>query len=494
MKREFLLEAFCGQTRLAVLEDGALSELYYERPGEEKLSGNLYLGRVQNILPGMNAAFVDIGQEKNAFLYAGDIPVDPREANELADRMKDARIEKMIRPGQELLVQVVKEPGGTKGCRISSHVTVPGRMTVLLPTVSYAGVSKKITDSAERERLHAIAEKLIGDGGMGVIVRTAAEGASAEALAEDYRAAVELWRQIENRARHAAAPKLIHSDGSLALQVVRDMLDERTDAVRVDGRALFQEVLAHARALTPRLADRVVEYAGERPLFDVHGVDTALSKAMAHRVWLRSGGTLVIDETEALTVIDVNTGKFVGRKSFDETVYRLNCEAAVQIARLLRLRDVGGIVVIDFIDMDSQAQRDGLLQILREATQADRNRTNVVGFTSLGLVEMTRKKVRRPLSKQLGHVCPACQGAGIVDSYENIAYAAARELWARGRAAPGCKLLVETSAPVAGWLRTVGKPENVSAWVAVSEMAEGEAYRIAPADCAALPAGARELK
>lgn len=494
MNREFLLEAVKGQTRLAVIEDGALCELYYERPGSEKLSGNLYLGRVQNILPGMNAAFVDIGQDKNAFLYAGDIPVDSGEAQELADRMKNVRIERMIHPGQELLVQVIKEPGGTKGCRISSHVTVPGRMCVLLPTVSYVGISRKIVDSAERERLRAIASALVGEDGMGIIVRTAAEGADAQALQADYRAAYELWREIELRAGRARAPKLIHSDGSLALRVARDMLDDTATAVRVDGEAPYGEVRRYAELLAPEYADRVALHAGGTPLFDLYRVDAQADKRMGRHVWLKSGGSLVIDETEAMTVVDVNTAKFVGGKSFGETVFKLNCEAAREIARLLRLRDIGGIIIIDFIDMNNARDQDALLELLRELMAGDRNRTNVVGFTGLGLVEMTRKKVRRPLSKQLMHVCPNCSGQGMVPSYETTARRIVRELWRRNRAGSEGALLVEAAEPVAGWLKTIGAPEGVHAFVRVDSGLPEAEYRISPVGEGALPAGSKLLK
>ena len=493
MKRELLLEAVAGQTRLAVVEDDKLCELYYERPGSEYLSGNLYLGRVQNVLPGMNAAFVDIGLDKNAFLYAGDIPVDTREAGDLADRMRGARIEKMLHPGQELLVQVVKEPGGTKGCRVSSHITVPGRMTVLLPTVSYVGISRKIVDPAERDRLHEIAAELTGDSGMGVIVRTAAMGVDAGALRSDYASACALWREIETRARVARAPKRIHSDGSLALRAVRDMLDDSVEVIRVDGAALFRRTMGYARLLAPQLAGRVVEYAGETPLFDLYRVDVQADRRMGRHVWLKSGGSLVIDETEALTVIDVNTGKFVGGKSFDDTVFRLNCEAAKEIARLIRLRDIGGIIVIDFIDMDSQADRDALLKLVTELVAADRNRTNVVGFTGLGLLEMTRKKSRRPLTKQLMHVCPACGGRGAVPSYETTARRAIREVWVRGRSHPQGALLVEAAPPVAGWLNTIGAPEGMEVYAAPDARLPESEYRISPAGHP-LPDGARRLK
>lgn len=494
MKKEFLLETVRGQTRLAVMEDSQLCELYYERPGSEKLSGNLYLGRVQNILPGMNAAFVDIGQDKNAFLYAGDIPVDPREAQELAGRMKNERIERMIRPGQEILVQVIKEPGGTKGCRISSHVTVPGRMTVLLPSVRYVGISKKITDEAERDRLYAIAEQLVEEGGMGVIVRTAAEGIDEQTLRSDYLAACALWKVIERQAKHAKAPRLIHSDGSLALRAVRDMLDETVDAVRVDDKTLLEEMLGYARLLAPKFVDRFVEHTNSTPLFDVYRVDAQADKHMGRHVWLKSGGSLVVDETEAMTVIDVNTGKFVGNRSFDETVFKLNCEAAREIARLLRLRDIGGIIIIDFIDMDSQAHRDELIRLLREQMAEDRNRTNVVGFTGLGLVEMTRKKVRRPATKQLMHTCSSCGGYGMVPSFETTARRVVRELWVRKRAGSEGTLLVRAAEPVVGWLKTIGAPKGMRVFVCAEEkLSEGE-YSISPAAESELPGESKLLK
>ena len=494
MKREFLLETVKGQTRLAVIEDGQLCELYYERPGSEKLSGNLYLGRVQNILPGMNAAFVDIGQDKNAFLYAGDIPIDTREEQELAHRMKGLRIEKMIRPGQEILVQVIKEPGGTKGCRISSHITVPGRMTVLLPSVSYVGISKKITDAAERDRLYAIASRLIGDSGMGIIVRTAAEGESEEALQADYRTACELWNTIALRGKTASAPTLIHRDGSLALRVVRDMLDETADALRIDDESLFDEVCSYAKMLAPEYADRIHKHSSPTPLFDIHRVDAQADKRMGRHVWLKSGGSLVIDETEALTVIDVNTGKFVGSKSFEETVFKLNCEAALEISRLLRLRDIGGIIIIDFIDMESHEHREQLLSMLREMMQGDRNRTNVIGFTSLGLVEMTRKKVRRPITKQLMHICSDCGGCGFVPSFETTARRIIRELWVKGRSGFEGTLLVKASEPVVGWLKTIGAPDGMRVFACADAALPPNEFSISPAGEKDLPAGSKLLK
>ncbi len=491
MDKKFLMETVQGQTRLALIEDGALCELYYERPGGEKLSGNLYLGRVQNILPGMNAAFVDIGEEKNAFLYAGDVPT---ESQELSDRLGRMRIEQLIRPGQEILVQVTKEPGGTKGCRVSRHVTVPGRMTVLLPTVQYAGVSRKIVDPAERDRLHGIAEGLVEDSGMGIIIRTVAQGASESELSEDYRAACMLWEEIAQRAKHAKAPKLIHSDGNLTLRLVRDLLDESVTEVYTDGEVLYREALHFAEMLATEQRDKIILHDGETPLFDIYRVDAQADKAMNRHIWLKSGGSIVIDETEAMTVVDVNTGKYVGRKSFDETVFKLNCEAAREIARLIRLRDIGGIIIIDFIDMQRAEDRDALLKLLRELTASDRNRTNVLGFTGLGLIEMTRKKVRRPITKQLMHMCPSCSGQGLVPSYETTARRILRELWVRNRASKQGALLVEASAPVAGWLLTLGAPEGMKVYAAARQDLPEQEYRILPADERALPEGSKLLK
>ena len=283
MVKRILLETVADETRLAVMEDGALCELHLDRPGEEKRTGNLYLGRVQNILPGMNAAFVDIGLDKNAFLYAGDIPLD---SPELAARVKETRIERMIRPGQEILVQVIKEPGGTKGCRISSHITIPGRTTVLLPTVCYAGVSKKIAEPGERERLYAIARKLSEESGMGVIARTAAEGADEETLKRDYASACALWREIDARARCARAPRRIDSGGSLSLRAARDMLDESVCAIEVDGQTLFEETRRYIRALAPDYERLLRLHASETPLFDLYRVDAQMDRAMSRMVRL----------------------------------------------------------------------------------------------------------------------------------------------------------------------------------------------------------------
>lgn len=460
MKRELVLERVQAQTRLAVLEDGKLCEIYYERGDKTKLTGNIYAGRVQNILPGMNAAFVDIGLSKNGFLYAGDICFDTRDQAELRDQLEKRRIETMLRPGQMIVVQVVKEPGGSKGPRISGSITLPGRLCVLIPNLRYAGVSKKITDASERDRLFAIAREISDEFGSGVIIRTAGEGAGAEEFRADYDRLTKQWKQIETAGMHAAKPRLIQSDGSLALRCVRDMLDEKVSAVRTDDEALYGEISAHAKALTPNFADRVELVKTETPLFDLLRIDHQIENAFSRHVYLKSGGNLVIDETEALTVIDVNTAKFTGKKNLTETIFRLNCEAAGEIARQLRLRDIGGIVIVDFIDMESEEEKQALLEHFRELLKNDPNKVNVLGMTSLGLVEMTRKKVRRPLSKQLMRDCSLCLGAGHEWTHETIAWKAVREIWRRRRMGDTTAYRILTGEKVGGWLKTIGLPDG----------------------------------
>ena len=494
MKQTFLMERVMGQTRLAVIEDGALCELYHERPGEEKLAGNIYSGRVENVLPGMNAAFVDIGMKKNAFLHAGDIQIDVRAERGLAERLEQARIERMLRPGQRILVQVTKEPGGAKGPRISCHVALSGRLLVLLPDMRYVGVSRKIDDDAERARLYAAAHGLMGESAHGMIVRTAAMGASREALAEEYRRATELWESIRRRGDHAAKPGLIHSDGSLALRAVRDMLSENTGAILVQDVELCEELRDCAAAVAPSRLKDIRLHQGEMPLFDTWRVDVQLEKCAGKYVWLKSGGSLVIEETEALTVIDVNSGKFVGKRSLEETIFRINCEAAREAMRQIRLRDLGGIIIVDFIDMEDEAQKQALLALLRDEAARDRNHVGILGFTALGLVEMTRKKVRQPLSRQLMHACEECNGSGRVPSHETVARGLVREIWRRRCAGDAAPLLAEGVQPVIGWLETIGAPAGGPVYAHISDALKPGEYRLSPVDINDLPAGTKLLK
>ena len=494
MKQTLLMERVMGQTRLAVIEDNALCELYIERPGSECLSGNIYLGRVENVLPGMNAAFVEIGAGKKGFLAAGDIRLDAQGDQALSDALGKKRVESLVRPGRQLLVQVTKAATGQKGPRLSSNVTLPGRLMVLLPGVRYVGISKKIADDGTRKRLRNAGGALLGEYGHGMILRTAAADAPDEMIRAEYTALNTLWRQIDRRAASAIAPKLIQSDANLALRAVRDMLNAEVEALWADDRALLDELSGLAELLAPQWASRIRLHEGTTPVFNLYRVDAQADEALQKYVWLKGGGSLVIEETEALTVIDVNTGKNVGRRDPEETIFRNNCEAAREIMRQLRLRDLGGIVIIDFIDMAGEENRLKLLELLRQLAAADRNHVNVVGITGLGLVELTRKKLRPPLSRQLLHTCSDCGGNGWVPSHETTARRIEREIWRRRRAENESPLLVEAPEPVCGWLKTIGAPKGGRVYVRpIDNMKAGE-YRILPADEAALPPGAGKLK
>lgn len=461
MEKELLVERYGEQTRLAVLEDGELRELYLENEEREKLVGSIYAGRVMNVLPGMQAAFVDIGLGKNGFLHTGDILGGKSlgaDADRLEASLKTHSIRDLLRPGQQIPVQVTKEPGGAKGPRLSGNITLPGRLAVLLPTVSYTGVSRKIESEEHRARLARLAEQ-IRPGGMGLILRTAAEQADEEEIRQDVEYLRGLWEDIARRAAYTAAPALLHRDMGLIGWALRDMLLPDVRTMKVDGRETYEAVLAGAGPL----ADKVCLYQGEIPLFDLYRVDTRLEHALRRKVWLDSGGYLVIDHTEALTAIDVNTGKYVGKNCLEDTIFALNCEAAAEIVRQLRLRDIGGIIVIDFIDMEDPGQREALVQKLRQELKKDRTRTNVVGLTGLGLLEMTRKKVYQPLHTLLNEPCPLCQGSGRIRSARSIARGALYRL--RGLARGEGTWLISAHPEVAGQLLLMGVPGGIRAFV-----------------------------
>lgn len=480
VKQILLMERVMDQTRLAVIEDGALCELYEQRPSGENLSGNIYLGRVENVLPGMNAAFVDIGMEKKGFLAAGDIRLFSQGDRALSTMLGKARIEKLVRPGQQVLVQVIRAQPGAKGPRLSCHITLPGRTMVLLAGISYVGVSRKIGDNCERARLRDIGLSLTGDGADGVIIRTAARGLDEAALRAEFTVLKAQWADLKRRAEYTAAPKLLHDDNDLALHAVRDRLTEDVEAVWTDDESCFDRMTALAGAMAPGLADRIQMHSGETPLFDLYRVDSQIDRALERYVWLKSGGSLVIDETEAMTVVDVNTSKNTGRRDADDTILDANCEAARELMRQLRLRDIGGMVVVDFIDMRREGDREKLMDVLRVYAEADRNRTRVVDITALGLVELTRKRVRQSLSRQLTHTCSACGGNGTVPSHETTARRAMRDLWRRRRAGDGTALRLEAAPAVCGWIKKIGLPEGGAVKLLPTDtMAAGE-YRFTP--------------
>jgi len=412
------------EARVALLEDNNLVEIHVERTGKERLVGNIYKGRVENILPGMQAAFIDIGLDRNAFLYAGDILVDKADLafgeEEGNTKVEVPKIKDILKVGQEIIVQVLKQPGGAKGARVTTHITLPARSLVLMPTVNHIGVSRKIQDEEERERLKDILEE-IKPKEMGLIVRTVAEGKSREDFLNEVKFLKRLYERIMSKTEYISAPRLIHAEESLIFRTVRDMFISSVDKFIINDKENFEKVLAVAKIVAPSMCSKITLYSGDENIFDYYELNTKIEKALSNKVWLKSGGYLIIDETEALTVIDVNTGKYVGTNDFQETILRTNIEAAYEISKQLRLRDISGIIIVDFIDMDILANKDRIIEELEKALETDRTKTNVLGITDLGLVEMTRKKVRRKLSSLVKMPCPYCSGSGFVYSEESMA-------------------------------------------------------------------------
>lgn len=418
MNKEILVDANGFSTRVAVVENGAPVELYVEQESSQRLVGNIYNGRVQNVLPGMQAAFVDIGLERNAFLYAGDIVLPDDSDDEVETPKETKSIRDLLKPGQTIMVQVAKDPVGTKGARVTTHITLAGRSLVLMPTMDYVGISRRIERDEERSRLRKILNEIKPDG-MGVIVRTASAGKSREAFKEDLDGIVNLYREIEKRAKNKKAPALLHEEQSLLFRTVRDLLMKDVDRVFVNETGTFEQLKEIADMMAPKLRPRILLKESEA-LFERYETESKIDKALARKVWLKNGSYVIIDRTEALTCIDVNTGKFVGKDDLEKTITATNCEAAVEIARQLRLRDIGGIIIIDFIDMERESNRTMVLNTLKNALKDDHTRSHVFGFTHLGLVEMTRKKTGRSLGDTLQIVCPYCSGDAHVLAPETV--------------------------------------------------------------------------
>lgn len=423
MRKEILVSVDIDETRAAVLEDGELVEISVERPVHQRVVGNIYKGRVENVLPGMQAAFVDVGLERNSFLYVDDaLPGKGEFDDDMPESAgKSLTIKDVVRSGQEIIVQVAKEPIGTKGARVTRHITLPGRFLVLMPNVDYIGVSRRIADEKERDRLKQLAIKVKPEG-VGLIVRTIAEGAREDELAQDVAFLVRLWERIATKAQTAPAPSLLHRDLGLVHRIVRDWFDDSVGQFTIDNKDEFVRAAEVLELHAPTLKDRLKLYTrADQSLFDFFSLEMEIEKALKKRVWLKSGGYIVIDQTEALTAIDVNTGKFVGTTNLADTVFKTNLEAAKEIARQLRLRDIGGIIIIDFIDMDIHEHRQKVIKALEEELRRDRTRANVLGLTQLGLVEMTRKKSRQNLDEAMMRPCTYCDGRGKVLSEETMA-------------------------------------------------------------------------
>lgn len=410
--KTILVTVIPEETRMAIVEDGELDAIEFERSSHSHLVGNIYKGQVQNVLPGMQAAFLDIGTGKNAFLYIGDgLP---------QDAMKVLPQAQKIHIGQNLPVQIVKDAIGTKGPRATTHISLPGRNIVLMPTAAYIGMSHRITDEAERKRLHEIAERICPKN-MGLIVRTVAVGKSEADLQAEADYLYKLWQSILARFKmNSRGAVNLYRDADLAIRTARDYLNDSVDAMWIDDKDVYQRIVELMKFLSPELVPRIHLYTDKTPLFKKYGMDEEIEKLRAREVELKSGGFLVIDKTEALAVIDVNTGKFVGSTKLGDTVYQTNLEAAQEIMRQLRLRDIGGIIIVDFIDMEKEEQKENLLAVMREAAKKDRTKTNIVDITSLGLVEITRKKTRQNLDSMMYSECPTCHGRGKVESPETV--------------------------------------------------------------------------
>jgi ribonuclease G len=423
LSKEIVVDVRTGEIRVALLEDGELAEIYIERHDNERLVGNIYKGKVSSVLPGMQAAFVDIGCEKNAFLYVVDAAPSREltgEDDEVCQEVKNYSINEILKPGQEITVQVVKEQCGSKGPRVTTHITLPGRYMVLLPGADYVGISRRIEDEGERARLKKIAEKLKPKE-MGLIVRTASEGKRMKELSQDVKFLKKLWNTIKQKEHRGHVPRCIHKDLCLIYRAVRDLFTRDVDKFVINDRKEHENVLELVGMISPALKHRVEYFSKDYNIFEYYQIESKMSKALARKVWLKCGGYLIIDRTEALTVIDINTGKYVGDNNLEETVLRTNIEAAREIARQLRIRDIGGIIIIDFIDMHEPQHQQMVLDELKQALRKDRTKSTVVGMTGLGLIEMTRKKVRQELASAITMECPYCAGEGKILSPEMVA-------------------------------------------------------------------------
>jgi ribonuclease G len=426
MNEQILINVTPQETRVALTEQGAVQELHVERDANRGLVGNIYLGRVCRVLPGMQSAFIEIGLTRAAFLHVADIWT-ARSGN--APAVPERPIERILNEGQTLLVQVVKDPIGSKGARLSTQVSIAGRLLVYLPQDPHIGISQRIEDEAERENLREKVHALIPEGESGgFIVRTVAEAATETELAADIQYLVTIWKRIQESATTAAPQALLYQDLSLATRVLRDLVTSSTERIIVDSRETFDKLHDFASLYTRAALPILEHYQGERPLFDLFAVEDEIERALARRVDLKSGGYVIIDQTEALTTIDVNTGGFVSGRSFDDTIFKTNLEATQAIARQLRLRNLGGIIIVDFIDMDNQEHREAVLAELRKALSRDRTRITVNGFTQLGLVEMTRKRTRESLAHVLCQACPVCEGRGELKTAQTICYEILREI------------------------------------------------------------------
>ncbi len=466
MSNQLIINVAPYETRVALLEDGMLAESYIERAKGRSIVGNIYKGKVVRVLPGMQAAFVDIGLEKAAFLYVSDIYRDIEEYSLMLEEDSDeegdyefapsfpsqpSQIEDLLCEGQEILVQVSKEPIGSKGTRVTSHFTLPSRYLVLMPTVDHVGISRRIKDYAERRRLMEIVQGLKSQG-LGFIVRTASEGGDEELLKGDMDFLQKLWDNIQSKKENCSAPSLIHSDLNIVLRVIRDLLSPEVNKVVVDDRQEYRNIMNFTKTYMPKLKCDIEMYEGREPIFDAYGIEMEIDKSLGRKVWLKSGGYIVIEMTEALTAIDVNTGRFVGKRNLEDTILKTNLEAVKEIAYQLRLRNIGGIIIIDFIDMERDGDGERVYLALEEALKKDRTKTNILEISELGLVEMTRKRTRESIPRTLCEPCAYCDGAGYVKSKTTVCYDIFREIERTASGLGGATIMVDVNPEVADLL------------------------------------------
>jgi ribonuclease G len=435
MGEEILINFTPMETRVAVIENGMPQEIYVERAKRRGIVGNIYLGKVARVLPGMQAAFIDIGLERAAFIHVDEV-VDQALP---AEQRNATSISQVLREGQSLLVQVTKDPIGTKGARLTTHISIPSRYLVLMPGSTHIGVSQRIEDPQERERLRSQMQGLMQNEDAnapewGVILRTVAEGVSEVELETDLQFLRRLWESIRHKIKRGKAPAIVYEDLPLDMRALRDMAHAGVERIRIDSRETFQRAQEFVRALVPEIEGKLQYYPGERPIFDMFNVEEEMQKALGRKVELKSGGYLIFDQTEAMTTVDVNTGAFVGHRNLEETIFKTNLEAATAIGRQLRLRNLGGIIIIDFIDMENPDHQRQVLRTLERVLEKDHAKCKVTGVSELGLVEMTRKRTRESLEQVLCETCSHCQGRGSLKTPETVCYEIFREILRQHRA------------------------------------------------------------
>ncbi len=445
---EILINVTPRETRVAVVENGVLQEIFVERERRRGLVGNIYKGQVCRVLPGMEAAFVEIGLDRAAFLHVSDIQSAVAMAEGTGENGQPVQITDLVRVGQELIVQVIKDAIGTKGARLTTRITIPSRYLVLLSDSEAMGVSVKIDDETERQRLKEIVSAFRAEFGGGYIVRTAAEGTESWALRADMQFLQRLWESIQDKARDAQAGELIYEDLPLELRILRDFVGDKVDKVRIDSHESCDRVLSFAGKFVPEMLPRIEHYPGERPIFDLYGTDDEIQKALGKKVQLKSGGYLIIDQTEAMTTVDVNTGAYVGHRNLEETIFKTNLEAAQAIARQLRLRNLGGIIILDFIDMSRSEHKQAVLKALERHLEKDRAKSHICEVSALGLVEMTRKRTRESLEHVLCEPCTLCCGRGSIKTTETMCYEIFREILREARQYEARQFLILASQEV----------------------------------------------